>query len=105
MRSTPWSSATAAAIGHNTDGTGWAWGFERALPQADLRRVVLLGAGGAGSAIAHAALRLGAGALVLVDSDAARAQPGRRAVNAAYGAGARAAASGDRGGRCTAPPA
>src|SRR5262245_63060169 len=43
------------AIGHNTDGLGWAWGFRRALPQADLSRVVLLGAGGAGSAIAHAA--------------------------------------------------
>jgi shikimate dehydrogenase len=61
------------AIGHNTDGSGWAFGFERQLPSADLGRVVLLGAGGAGSAIAHAVLRLGAGALVLVDSDAARA--------------------------------
>ena len=40
------------AIGHNTDGSGWAWGFTRALPQADLSRVVLLGSGGAGSAIA-----------------------------------------------------
>ncbi|HZY16576.1 MAG TPA: shikimate dehydrogenase, partial [Ramlibacter sp.] len=37
--------------GHNTDGPGWAWGFRRALPQADLARVVLLGAGGAGSAV------------------------------------------------------
>ena len=24
------------AIGHNTDGSGWAWGFQRALPQARL---------------------------------------------------------------------
>jgi shikimate dehydrogenase len=77
------------AIGHNTDGSGWRWGFERALPGADLSRVVLLGAGGAGSAIAHAVLRLGAETLVLVDSDTDRAgalterlntlYPGRRA--------------------------
>ena len=60
------------AVGHNTDGSGWAWGFRRTLPAADLSRVVLLGAGGAGSAIAHAVLRLGAQRLTLVDADAAR---------------------------------
>ncbi len=60
--------------GHNTDGAGWAWGLQRALPQADLRRVVLLGAGGAGSAIAHAALRMGVQQLCVVDVDVARAQ-------------------------------
>ncbi len=62
------------AVGHNTDGSGWAWGFTRALPRADLSCVVLLGAGGAGSAIAHALLGLGAGELRVIDSDAARAQ-------------------------------
>jgi Shikimate dehydrogenase substrate binding domain len=46
------------AVGHNTDGSGWAWHFKRSLPQADLSRVVLLGSGGAGSAIAHAMLRM-----------------------------------------------
>jgi shikimate dehydrogenase len=61
------------ATGHNTDGSGWRWGFERQLPGADLSRVVLLGAGGAGSAIAHAVLRMGAATLVLVDSDGQRA--------------------------------
>lgn len=60
------------AIGHNTDGWGWAWGFRRALPQARLGQVVLLGAGGAGSAIAHAGLRMGVRELVVVDSDAVR---------------------------------
>ncbi len=60
--------------GHNTDGSGWRWGFTRALPDADLRCPVLLGAGGAGSAIAHAVLRLGAPQLRIVDSDAGRAQ-------------------------------
>lgn len=60
-------------IGHNTDGWGWRWGFCRALPGADLSRVVLLGAGGAGSAVAHSVLQLGARQLTIVDVDAARA--------------------------------
>ena len=75
------------AIGHNTDGSGWAWGFTRALPDADLSRVVLLGTGGAGSAIAHAVLRLGAKALALVDTDGGRAQALADSLNALYGAG------------------
>lgn len=60
-------------VGHNTDGSGWSWGFRRALPHADLTRVVLLGAGGAGSACADAVLRLGAQQLLVYDQDAARA--------------------------------
>ena len=77
------------AIGHNTDGSGWAWGFRRTLPAADLSRVVLLGAGGAGSAIAHAVLRLGAQRLTLVDADAARSVALADDLNKRY-AGARA---------------
>jgi shikimate dehydrogenase len=60
-------------VGHNTDGSGWSWGFRRALPGADLSRVVLLGAGGAGSACADAVLRLGAEHLVIVDQEPSRA--------------------------------
>ena len=60
-------------VGYNTDGSGWIWGFRRALPGADLSRVVLLGAGGAGSACADAVLRLGAQQLVIVDQDPSRA--------------------------------
>jgi shikimate dehydrogenase len=75
------------AIGHNTDGSGWAWGFLRALPGADLGCVVLLGAGGAGSAIAHAVLRLGAQRLVIVDREADRAAAAAEALNLLYGAG------------------
>lgn len=60
-------------VGYNTDGSGWSWGFQRALPGADLSRVVLLGAGGAGSACADAVLRLGAQKLLIVDQDSARA--------------------------------
>lgn len=60
-------------VGHNTDGSGWAWGLRRSLPQADLACVVLLGAGGAGSAIADAVMRLGTAQLRVVDTDLARA--------------------------------
>jgi shikimate dehydrogenase len=60
-------------VGHNTDGAGWSWGFRRTLPGADLSRVVLIGAGGAGSACADAVLRLGAAHLAIVDTDVPRA--------------------------------
>jgi shikimate dehydrogenase len=81
-------------VGHNTDGWGWTWGFTRQLPDADLSRVVLLGAGGAGAAIAHAVLRLGARQLVLVDQDPARAAALAERLNALYGAN-RASAGAD----------
>jgi shikimate dehydrogenase len=60
-------------VGHNTDGSGWRWGFERLLPGADITRVVLLGAGGAGSAIAHALLCMGVQQLSIVDPEPSRA--------------------------------
>jgi shikimate dehydrogenase len=72
------------SMGHNTDGSGWRWAFERALPQANLSRVVLLGAGGAGSAIAHSLLRMGTQELVLVDPDGSRACTLAHSLNAVY---------------------
>ncbi|KXV10122.1 shikimate dehydrogenase [Caballeronia megalochromosomata] len=60
-------------IGYNTDGSGFARAFQRGLPGAPMERVVQLGAGGAGAAVAHAALTMGARTLTLFDSDAARA--------------------------------
>jgi shikimate dehydrogenase len=62
------------AIGHNTDTTGFAESFARGLPDAGLRHVVLLGAGGAGSAVGLAALRLGAERLTVVDLDREQAE-------------------------------
>jgi shikimate dehydrogenase len=59
--------------GHNTDAAGWAWGFKRALPGADLSRAVLLGAGGAGAAVGHAVLGLGAAELSIFDIEPSRA--------------------------------
>jgi shikimate dehydrogenase len=71
--------------GHNTDSSGWRWGFEQTLPAADLSRVVLLGAGGAGSAIAHALMRMQTGHLVICDSVAARADALARDLARIYG--------------------
>ncbi|GAA3162706.1 shikimate dehydrogenase [Blastococcus jejuensis] len=61
-------------IGHNTDWSGFARAFDRGLPDAALGRVVLLGAGGAGAAVAHALLTLGTGRLTVLDVDAGRAR-------------------------------
>ncbi len=54
-------------VGHNTDGWGFAEGFRLGLPGVALDHVVQLGAGGAGAAVAHAALGLGVARLSLVD--------------------------------------
>jgi shikimate dehydrogenase len=59
-------------IGHNTDWSGFAEGFRRGLPDVQLERVVQLGAGGAGAAVAHAALTLGVKQLMIFDIDARR---------------------------------
>lgn len=83
-------------VGHNTDGSGWRWGFSRALPHASLDKVLLVGAGGAGSAIAHAVLRLGARELRIVDQEAERARRLADALNAIHGPRAAALADIDR---------
>jgi shikimate dehydrogenase len=62
------------AIGHNTDWSGFARSFDRGLPEAPLDDVVLLGAGGAGAAVAHALLTLGVGRLTVLDVDGERAR-------------------------------
>lgn len=60
-------------IGYNTDCSGFAEGFRRGIPDADLAHVVQLGAGGAGAATARAILKLGAARLTLVDANPVRA--------------------------------
>jgi len=59
-------------IGHNTDFSGFAAALASGLPGAKLNRVVQLGAGGAGSAVAYALLTAGVRQLDLVDTDPAR---------------------------------
>ena len=60
-------------IGHNTDFSGFASALASGLPGAALNRVVQLGAGGAGSAVAYALLTAGVRILELVDTDRLRA--------------------------------
>ena len=81
-------------VGHNTDGWGFAEGFRRGLPEAPRERVVQLGAGGAGAAVAHAALTLGAKQLAVFDVDAGRAAALAAALSDRFGEG-RAAVGGD----------
>lgn len=60
--------------GHNTDCWGFAESFRQGLNGVPLQQVVQFGAGGAGAAVAHALLQLGAENLTLVDTDPARAE-------------------------------
>lgn len=61
-------------IGHNTDWWGFAESFRHGLPDVSRDRVVLLGAGGAGAAVAHAVLTDRVGSLTIFDADPSRAQ-------------------------------
>ncbi|MFV3307597.1 shikimate dehydrogenase [Pseudomonas sp. NY15181] len=72
-------------IGHNTDCLGFAEGFRRNLSDAPRERVVQLGAGGAGAAVAHALLSEGVGQLTLFEVDSARAQALVDNLNAHFG--------------------
>lgn len=74
-------------IGHNTDLTGFAEAFRRGLPGAARDRVVQLGAGGAGSAVAQALLSEGVGRLAVADIDQARAGALAAALRARFGPG------------------
>ncbi|MBZ9792101.1 shikimate dehydrogenase [Rhizobium sp. 3T7] len=58
--------------GHNTDWYGFYENFRRGLPDVPRHRAVLLGAGGAGVAVAHAAMKLGIEHLAIFDQDIAR---------------------------------
>lgn len=86
------------SVGHNTDRSGFLRGFTLGLPDAALGRVVVLGAGGAGAAVAHALLTLGAGRIELFDRDEARSRDLAAKLTGHFGAG-RAAAARLGGGR------
>lgn len=66
--------ADGRTVGHNTDFSGFLSAFRAGLPDAALGRVVQLGAGGAGSAVAYALLTAGVEHLSIVDVDPARAE-------------------------------
>jgi shikimate dehydrogenase len=81
-------------FGHNTDWFGFAESFRRGLPDVALNHVVQLGAGGAGSAVAHAALTVGVRQLTIFDIDPTRSATVAEGLNTRFGAG-RASAGGD----------
>jgi shikimate dehydrogenase len=73
--------------GFNTDWWGFTEGLRRGLPGVELHRVVQLGAGGAGAAVAYAVLRLGAERLELFDTDQSRAEDLARRLGQQFGPG------------------
>jgi len=74
-------------VGHNTDCLGFAEGFRRGLSGAARKRVVQMGAGGAGAAVAHALLGEGVAQLSIFDMDAERARSLADNLNQHFGAG------------------
>jgi len=78
--------------GENTDWYGFAEAFRRRMAGAALGRVVMLGAGGAGAAVAHALLGLGVRQLIIHDVDPARAAALVDSLSAGAGAGRAVAA-------------
>ncbi|WP_329537450.1 shikimate dehydrogenase (plasmid) [Streptomyces sp. NBC_01450] len=79
--------ANIQAVGHNTDVTGFAASFDRELADAPRDRVVQLGAGGAGAAVAHALLTHDTGHLAVVDPLTDRAEALVASLNRHFGDG------------------
>ena len=73
-------------VGHNTDCLGFAEGFRRGLTDAARERVVQMGAGGAGAAVAHALLSEGVRQLTIFDVDRERAESLANNLNQHFGA-------------------
>jgi shikimate dehydrogenase len=84
------------AVGYNTDCAGFRQSFTRGLAGVSLGRALLLGAGGAGTAVAHASLRLGIEELVVVDVDVLRAERLALALVSRFGDGRAITAGPDR---------
>lgn len=85
------------ASGYNTDLSGFAGALRAGLPEVDNARVLLIGSGGAGSAIAHALLATGTGVLEVFDRDTDRAGKLVESLAARWG--------GDRAVRASSPEA
>ena len=78
--------------GHNTDLWGFAESFRRNMADVARENVLLVGAGGAGAAVAHALLECGVGTVHIHDQDATKAEALAGQIAARHGA-ARAAVS------------
>ncbi|MFF7706139.1 shikimate dehydrogenase [Pseudomonas sp. NPDC007930] len=81
-------------VGHNTDCLGFGEGFRRGLAGAARGRVVQMGAGGAGAAVAHALLLEGVEQLTIFDVEPQRARALADNLNTHF-SGARAQAGSD----------
>jgi len=68
-------AADGRTLGHNTDRIGFRRAFEESIGRAAIagRQAALIGAGGAGRAVAFALLDLGAACILVHDKDTARA--------------------------------
>ncbi|MFJ8141622.1 shikimate dehydrogenase [Streptomyces sp. NPDC096013] len=75
------------AVGHNTDVTGFSAVIDRELTDAPRERVVQLGAGGVGTAVAHALLTRDTGHLTVVDPLTDRAEALAATLNRRFGDG------------------
>lgn len=82
--------------GHNTDFTGYMAGFRAGFADVKRDKVVQLGAGGAGAAVANALMRLEVAELTVFDVERPRAEKLAAALVARFGAG-RAKAGTDLG--------
>ncbi|WP_269500211.1 shikimate dehydrogenase [Castellaniella sp. S9] len=71
-------------IGHNTDHYGFSQNIREHLGAREVGRVVQVGAGGAGSAVADAILGLGAQGLTVFDPAAGRAEALAQALQARF---------------------
>ena len=74
-------------IGYNTDGRAFVDSFRSELRDANHDSIVLMGAGGAGTAIAHSLQNQMNTSLTILDEDAGRAESLCNVLNKAYGAG------------------
>lgn len=83
--------APQGTVGHNTDVTGFGAAFDAAFADAPRGRVLLVGAGGAGSAVASALAARDIEDLVVIDADPDRAATLAAGVAAPTGRRVRAA--------------
>ncbi len=85
--------AAGRRSGHNTDVWGFKEAFLQELGDATRDRVLLLGAGGAGAAVAHALLDIGVDRLLVSDPDTGRARRLVERLAVRYGGGRAAIAN------------
>lgn len=83
------------AIGHNTDWCGFVHAFRRNLPDATYRNLVLMGAGGAGSAVAYGMLDAGAESITIFDLIAEREEALVERMTSLFGEGRAVAGKGE----------